>query len=91
MEPCLPFRRRVRLRAQKDPSGNLLTHCPTLRRRAGSTLRRLEALLAAETQSEVADALVEIVGILRHVAYHLADPPYLRPLLEERLAEVRNR
>lgn len=49
----------------------------------------LERLLTASTPDEIADALQDIVEILCHIAYHLADPPYLREWLEAELAKVR--
>jgi alkanesulfonate monooxygenase SsuD/methylene tetrahydromethanopterin reductase-like flavin-dependent oxidoreductase (luciferase family) len=49
----------------------------------------LERLLAASTPDEIADALQDAVEALRHIAYHLADPPYLREMLEAQLASVR--
>jgi len=52
--------------------------------------RLLEGLLAASTAEEIADALQDAVEALRHVAYHLAAPPYLREMLEAQLARVRD-
>jgi hypothetical protein len=49
----------------------------------------LQALLAATTPEDIADGLVDIVDVLRHMVYHLADPPYLRELVEYQLGEVK--
>jgi alkanesulfonate monooxygenase SsuD/methylene tetrahydromethanopterin reductase-like flavin-dependent oxidoreductase (luciferase family) len=50
----------------------------------------LERLVAASTPDEIADALQDALEALRHIAYHLADPPYLREMLEAQLASVRD-
>lgn len=50
----------------------------------------LQKILGASTPEEVTDALLEVVEVLGHMSYHLADPPYLRQLLEQRLAVVKD-
>jgi hypothetical protein len=49
----------------------------------------LQVLLAAATPDEIADALGDIYEVLRHMTYHLVDPPFLRELVEYQLAEIK--
>jgi hypothetical protein len=50
----------------------------------------LQRLLSAQTPEQIADALGDVYEVLRHMTYHLVDPPYLRALVEHQLGEIKN-